>query len=69
MSMKPEPDSDTQRTDHSDKIKPGKGTIREVDRAAIMAEAMEQLQRRGGISQEQRDDEIRDISKESAGQS
>ncbi len=39
----------------------------EENRAALMADAMECLQKRGAISREQHDDQIREITQESAG--
>lgn len=38
----------------------------EDNRASLMADAMEQMQRRGAISREQHDDQIREITRESA---
>ena len=39
----------------------------EENRAALMADAVERLQKRGAISREQHDDQIREITQESAG--
>lgn len=38
----------------------------EENRAALMADAVERLQKRGAISREQHDDQIREITQESA---
>ena len=39
----------------------------EENRAALMADAVERLQKRGAISREQHDDQIQEITQESAG--
>ncbi len=39
----------------------------EENRAALMADAVERLQKKGAISREQHDDQIREITQQSAG--